>query len=142
MKHNISFQNNYDFSFSNEEFYIQTINSLISQEQSDKIFTLTYVFMSDDDLLHYNKEFLNHDYYTDIITFTLDEDEDLIESDILISVDRVKENAQQNNVDFKSEFLRVILHGVLHLIGYNDKSDEESIEMRTKENFYLSQFLP
>jgi len=82
-----------------------------------------------------NKEYLDHDYYTDIITFPMHEDP--MSGDLFISIDRVKENAHQNNHSFESELNRVIVHGVLHLVGYGDKSEPEIIEMRTKEDYYL-----
>ncbi len=98
---------------------------------------ITYIFCSDEYLHKVNLEYLNHDTYTDIITFNYCEAK-TINSDIFISIDRVKENAQTYNVKFHEELNRVIIHGILHLIGYNDKSPEEQEEMRAKEDFYLS----
>src|SRR4051812_41814160 len=83
---------------------------------------LNYVFCSDEYLLAINKKFLRHDYYTDIITFPLAETEESLEAEIYISIDRVKENAGKLEVDFNEELCRVMFHGVLHLIGYKDKS--------------------
>lgn len=108
-------------------------------ESEGKVFgVVTLVFGTDDWLLEKNKEFLNHDYYTDIITFDYSEDT-LISGDLLISIDRVEENAKVHNVSRETELMRVIIHGVLHLIGYNDKTTEESKIMRKKEDYYLSQ---
>ena len=98
---------------------------------------INYIFCSDNFLLEINRTHLQHDYYTDIITFDLSES-DAIESDIYISIDRVKDNANQFNTDSQNELLRVIAHGLLHLIGYNDKSKDEQIIMRNKEEACLS----
>ncbi len=98
---------------------------------------VNYVFLSDEDLLKTNIEFLNHNTYTDIITFDYCEDKK-INSDILISVDRVKENAKKFNTLFEDELHRVMIHGVLHLCGYKDKSKKDSAIMRQKEAFCLS----
>jgi rRNA maturation RNase YbeY len=83
-----------------------------------------------------NIEHLNHDYFTDVITFDYSE-HDSISGDLFISIDRVKENALDFNTIFNHELLRVIVHGVLHLLGYKDKSEEDILLMRSKENFYL-----
>ncbi len=88
-----------------------------------------------------NVEFLQHDYYTDIITFDYCID-DMILGDLFISKERVAENAIENNVSFIEELNRVIVHGVLHLCGYKDKSDSEAELMRSKEDFYLSKIVP
>lgn len=103
--------------------------------------SINYIFCSDKHLLEINQTYLNHDFYTDIITFDNSEEEGKIESDIFISVDRVKENARFNNSDYKTELKRVMIHGVLHLVGYNDKTPEEQSVMREKENAYLSLLL-
>jgi probable rRNA maturation factor len=98
---------------------------------------LNYIFCSDDYLLDINKTYLEHDFYTDIITFDQSESEDIIEGEIYISIDRVKENAENNNIDFFQELMRVIIHGILHLIGFKDKTEEESKKMRLLENQML-----
>jgi len=108
-----------------------------SVNENRKLGDIQYIFCSDDYLLKINKKFLNHDYLTDIVTFDYDE-KDIISGDIYISIDRIKENAGIFKVDFNNELLRVIIHGILHLIGYNDKSDSEKKIMREKENYYLS----
>lgn len=95
-----------------------------------------YVFCSDDHLLTVNRQFLNHDTYTDIITFDYVEG-DVISGDIMISVDRVAENAVSFGNTFEQELLRVIIHGILHLLGQGDKTDEDSAEMRRRENLAL-----
>jgi rRNA maturation RNase YbeY len=100
---------------------------------------LDYVFCSDEFLLEINNKFLNHDYYTDIITFDLS-DTDSIMGEIYISIDRVKDNATQQSTSFKEELTRVIFHGALHLCGYKDKKQSEINLMRQKENYYLNLF--
>ena len=99
--------------------------------------TLNYIFCIDDYLLNINKTYLNHDFYTDIITFDQSDSEDMIEGEIYISIERVKENAENNSVDFSLELMRVIIHGILHLIGFKDKTEEESKKMRLLENQML-----
>ena len=94
---------------------------------------LSYIFCSDEYLLNINKEYLQHDYYTDIITFDNSEEDALIAGDIFISIDRVEENAKELNISFENELKRVMIHGVLHLCGYGDKSEEEQKLMREKE---------
>jgi len=98
---------------------------------------ISYIFCSDEYLHKINVEHLQHDTLTDIITFNYCED-DLVNSDIFISIDRVKENAGLFNTSFDNELSRVMIHGVLHLIGYDDKTNEEKVLMRTKEEFYLT----
>lgn len=97
---------------------------------------LSVVFCSDTYLLEINKTHLDHDYYTDILTFSYNEN-NLINGDLFISVDRLKENAEVNNVEFLNELSRVVIHGVLHLCGYNDKTPEEITLMREKESEHL-----
>jgi rRNA maturation RNase YbeY len=98
---------------------------------------VSVVFVSDEGLLEMNKEYLMHDYYTDIITFDYCEEDDVI-GDLFISVDRVKENAHDHKATFDQEMSRVLVHGVLHLCGYGDKSEDEERTIREKENFYLN----
>lgn len=97
---------------------------------------INYIFTSDTFLLNLNKEYLNHHTLTDIITFDYSEEE--IESDIFISIDRVKENALRFKCSFYHELCRVMIHGALHLLGYKDKSEKEKAVMRKKEDEYLS----
>lgn len=109
----------------------------IAKKESFKIQDLNYIFMSDEGLHKINLEYLNHDTYTDIITFDNSEEEGIIESDIFISIDRVKENAESFNTTFENELKRVLAHGVLHLCGYKDKSDEDAKLMREMEEASL-----
>ncbi len=99
---------------------------------------ISFNFCSDGFILELNNNALKHNYYTDIITFELNNKNENIEGDIYISVDRVKENAKILKESFTDELHRVIIHGVLHLCGYKDKSSKESKKMREKENYYLS----
>ena len=100
---------------------------------------INFVFCNDDYLLEINKKYLNHDYYTDVITFDYSI-KNIISGDIFISIDRVQENAKTLELDFMQELYRVIVHGVLHLSGYNDKSEQDKIAMREKEGELLSLF--
>ncbi len=100
---------------------------------------VSVVFCSDDYLLSLNKKYLNHDYFTDIITFSYNE-EGLISGDLFISIDRAKENAEKNKDSFSNELSRLVIHGMLHLCGFNDKSQEEIKTMRLKEEEYLKTF--
>ena len=95
---------------------------------------LQYVFVSDEALLKLNQSALNHDTYTDIITFDLSDQEGVIEGEVYVSIDRVRDNAEKYNVTFEEEYIRVIGHGLLHLLGFKDKSEMEIAEMRKQEN--------
>jgi rRNA maturation RNase YbeY len=116
--------------------FIQDI--FINEEVNMK--RIDYVFCSDEFLLNINKSFLNHDTFTDIVTFDLSDHPNEIIGEIYISIDRVKENATMHNCNFKTEILRVLFHGSLHLCGYKDKAKKDVIEMRAKENFYISTY--
>jgi len=100
---------------------------------------LNYIFCTDKRILDINRQFLKHNFYTDIITFDLSET-DRIYAEIYISIDRIKENAKKLGFSFKSELHRVIIHGALHLCGYNDKTKVEKLNMREKEEVYLTQY--
>lgn len=108
-------------------------------EEGKKVGKINYIFLSDDGLLKVNRDFLQHDYYTDVITFDYVKGK-TISADIFVSLPRISENAISHSKDFKSELHRVLAHGVLHLCGYKDKTDEEITEMRNKEDFYLNIF--
>ncbi|MFN4950026.1 MAG: rRNA maturation RNase YbeY [Flavobacteriales bacterium] len=114
----------------------ETLPVLVSLE-SRELGDITLIFCTDEELLAINKEHLDHDYYTDIITFNYNNDS-IISGDLFISVDRIKDNATQLAVSMEEELHRVCYHGVLHLVGYNDKTDQEIELMRAKENFYLN----
>ena len=101
---------------------------------------LDYVFCSDDYLLEMNRRFLQHDYYTDIITFGLSENKKMIEGEIYISTDRVRDNAASMNTAYKSELLRVMVHGLLHLCGYKDGTAAAKKAMRAREDEALERW--
>jgi probable rRNA maturation factor len=109
-------------------------NAIICENKS--LGDISFIFCSDDYLLKINKEFLDHDYYTDVITFDYVEG-DLIFGDIFISIERVKENSVLFNSTFLDELYRIFIHGVLHLLGYKDKSDSDKVLMTNKEDHYL-----
>lgn len=113
------------------------LESLILSEHK-KIGDINYIFCDDEYLLKVNRDYLQHDYYTDIISFDYVKGK-TISGDIFVSLPRVSENAESMSKDFISELQRVLAHGVLHLCGYKDKTDEEITEMRNKEDFYIKQ---
>ena len=115
----------------------QWIKNTISAE-GYKLKELSYIFCSDDYLLKINQQYLDHDTYTDIITFDNSIKNGLIEGDIFISIDRIKENSLQLQIPERNELHRVIIHGALHLLGYKDKSPAEKAKMTEKEDFYLN----
>lgn len=117
----------------------QFIKILFSSEGRE-LNSIDYIFCSDKYLLSLNKQFLQHDYFTDILTFDLSKDNSAITGEIYISTNRVKENAVTHNVTFLNELRRVIFHGALHLCGYLDKTDKEKELMTQRENYYLEQF--
>jgi rRNA maturation RNase YbeY len=114
--------------------------SVVCAEEGKVLDEVNLIFCSDEYLLKMNLEYLQHDYYTDIISFDYCEANRIL-GDLFISKDRVLDNADQNNVTFDLELQRVIVHGVLHLCGYKDKSEDEEKLMRTKEDYYLSKIV-
>lgn len=110
------------------------------RREGKEIKRMDYIFCSDEYLLEINRNHLNHDFYTDIITFELSATKATI-AEIYISMDRVKENAQNLDIPFNKEILRVIIHGALHLCGYKDKSKKDINIMRAKEDYYIDNFL-
>ncbi|MFZ5939110.1 MAG: rRNA maturation RNase YbeY [Bacteroidota bacterium] len=106
-------------------------------EHQRNIGDLNFIFCSDNFLLNLNKSYLNHHYFTDVITFDLAEDS-RISGDVFISVDKVRSNAEEFNVSFENELKRVMIHGVLHLLGFNDDTEENSSSMRLLEDKALS----
>ena len=120
----------------NSEFFILSLTNVVKTELKE-LGDISIIFVSDQYLLEMNQKYLNHDYFTDIITFDYCE-HNIISGDLFISVDRVKENADSFNVDELTEIHRVMIHGVLHLCGYKDKTEEEEKNMRLLENKYLN----
>ncbi|MDT0689613.1 rRNA maturation RNase YbeY [Salegentibacter sp. F188] len=134
----INFYSENEFILKNEAAFSNWIKGVI-QSEGKKLEEISYIFCNDDYLHKINLEYLDHDTYTDIISFdnTLG---NLLQGDIFISTERVAENAKEFNVDFDEELKRVIIHGILHLIGYKDKTESESALMRQKENEKIELF--
>ena len=131
----ITFQNTSKFKVKDLKKKKIWLNS-ISKNEGKEIGNLNFLFVDDKEMLKYNKKYLQHESYTDIITF----DNSLnnkIAGDIVISLERVNENAKYYQVSYNYELERVMAHGLLHLLGYNDKNKEEKIIIRKKENYYL-----
>ena len=130
------------FNFENiEEITIQDnlktwLENIILKEEK-KPGEINYIFCDDDYLLKVNRDFLNHDYYTDIITFDYVKGK-TISGDIFVSLPRISDNSSTLSKNFEDELHRVLAHGILHLCGYKDKTEEEEKEMRSKEDFYLA----
>jgi rRNA maturation RNase YbeY len=115
------------------------VKELVAHE-GKQLKELSLVFTDDEYLLEVNKQYLNHDYFTDVITFDYS-DFPNVSGDVMISLDRVKDNAQSMNLDFETELYRVVFHGALHLCGYKDKKKEDAALMRSKEDFYIQMFV-
>lgn len=120
-----------DFEIENKDAVRQAISEYVRSAGNDTG-TVNYIFCTDEYLLQLNKKYLNHDFYTDILAFQMNDDP--IEGDIFISIERVKDNAEQLGTGFEDELLRVISHGILHFLGYKDKTEEQKKLMREKEN--------
>lgn len=114
------------------------IESCIKGEKK-RVGEIAIIFCSDDYVLETNRQYLQHDYFTDIITFDYSEGK-VLSGDLIISINTVKSNARELKQKFHTELLRVMIHGVLHLVGYGDKSEEESIVMREREDFWIARF--
>jgi rRNA maturation RNase YbeY len=121
------------------EFFVSSLSDLITSEGFNEG-DITVVFVTDEYLLEMNRTHLDHDYYTDIITFDYTES-NFISGDLFISYDRVLDNSKEFNVSSYNELCRVVFHGVLHLCGYKDKSSEDEKLMRAKESFYLEKYV-
>ena len=131
----ITFQNTSKFKVKDLRKKKLWLNS-ISNNEGKKIESLSFLFVDDEEMLKYNKKYLQHESYTDVITFDSSEDKK-IAGDIIISLERVKDNAKFYQVSYNYELQRVMAHGLLHLLGYNDKNKEEKKIIRKKENYYL-----
>lgn len=121
-----------DFHLENENLIEGWLKQVIEREKKE-LFSLNFIFCSDEYLYNLNVEYLAHDTLTDVITFPYSAPP-IIEGDIFISIDRIKENAKKFEVSFENELRRVMAHGVLHLCGLGDKSEQEALVMRQKEN--------
>lgn len=134
----ISFNYETEFTLENETLFSDWISRVILSENK-KEGDINYVFCDDEYILEINKQYLDHDYYTDIISFDYSVGNEL-HGDVFVSIDRVKENATDFDVTFDEELKRVIIHGILHYIGFKDKSEEEELLMRQKENEKIAMF--
>ncbi len=130
-------QNSAAFKFRNKRKISSWLRS-VAQSENKSLANIQYTFCDDEEILRLNKQYLNHDYYTDIITFDYSQEHDL-HGEMFISTDTVATNASKLKVSFEAELHRVIVHGLLHLIGYNDKTKKLQLEMRAKEDFYLNE---
>lgn len=135
----ILFQSETNFHLKNKKEYKAWIKK-IAESENKKVGDINYIFCMDEYLIEVNKKYLNHDTYTDIITFDYGED-GVIHGDIFISIERVEENAILFSTTFFDELLRVMAHGILHLCGYKDKSKAEEKEMREREDFAIKMFV-
>ncbi len=133
----INYLTDFQLNKTNERLIKQWLEIVVAKEH--KIAgDLHYIFCDDEQLLSINQKFLQHDTYTDIITFPTSTQPDIISGEIYVSITRVNENAKLHNVSFHDELSRVAVHGVLHLLGYEDHSLDEKKEMRSKEDYYLT----
>lgn len=126
------FSEDTDFNFEEPDIYINWVNAVI-EEFNKNTGNISYIFASDKYIRDINVKYLNHDYNTDVITFDYSED-NIISGDIFISIETVQKNADEYQVSFENELQRVMIHGVLHLLGYKDSTDEQKHEMRKAEN--------
>lgn len=134
----IDFNYELDFELEHEEDYIAWLSSIIFSHQKS-LGDISFIFCNDDYLHRINMEYLKHDTLTDIISFDYS-DGSIISGDIFISIERVKDNATTYNVSFKTELLRVLSHGILHFLGYKDKTKEDILQMRNKEEESIALF--
>ena len=135
------FAEDIDFTLKQKQKIRQWITATAKAEGLSRIGELNFIFCSDDYLLDINKQYLNHDTYTDIVTFDNSEQEEVVAGDIFISIERVRDNAQKFGVAEWDELCRVIIHGVLHLCGYLDKTKKDKALMTEKEDEYLGRRL-
>ena len=135
----INFQINSNYKLK-EKRKIKTWLIEICIEEGYSIGVLSYLLVNDKEMITYNKKFLNHQTLTDVITFQ-NNDKEMISGDIIISTDRVLDNSNKFNVEFIEELYRVMAHGLLHLLGYNDKKMSETKKIREKEDYYLKKIL-
>src|SRR5690606_8419700 len=132
------FSEDIDFTLKEKQKVRQWIGATIKAEGFRRVGALSFVLCSDAYLLEINKQYLDHDTFTDIVTFDSSADESVIAGDIFISVERTMENAKKFNVSERDELHRVIIHGILHLCGYYDKKKEDKTLMTEKEDYYLA----
>ena len=134
----IDFVYNTDFKLANKEVFSRWLIS-VANEEGFLIDTLVFLFVDDNEILEMNKKFLKHDYYTDVITFG-DLKDKKISGDIAISIERVLDNSKTYGVEFEEELKRVMVHGLLHIMGYNDKESNDKLVMSEKEKKAIKMF--
>jgi len=134
----IQFELEIEFSLKKRRKIKEWLNA-IAFEENNKIENLNFLIVDDKRMIHFNKTYLNHDYSTDIITFDNSENKK-ISGDVVISIERVKENSKKYKVKLEDELRRVMAHGLLHLLGYDDKNEKEKKRIRKKENYYLEMY--
>lgn len=138
MESPINFYSKIEFDLKNKKKHADWLKAVVASEEKE-LEGINYIFCSDEDLLFMNQRYLDHDTFTDIITFDYSEDES-ISAEIYISIDRVKDNAKNFKVKFENELKRVLVHGVLHCCGYGDSSEESKAKMRVLENEKIKLF--
>ena len=134
----IDFVYNTDFRLANKEIFTRWLIS-VANDEGYLIDTLVFLFVDDKEILEMNQKFLKHDYYTDVITFG-DLEDKKISGDIAISIERVLDNSKTYGVEFEDELKRVMVHGLLHIMGYNDKASDDKSVMSQKENKAMKMF--
>ena len=134
----IDFVYNTDFRLANKDVFSRWLIS-VANDEGFLIDTLVFLFVDDNEILEMNKKFLKHDYYTDVITFG-DLKDKKISGDIAISIERVLENSKTYGLEFEDELIRVMAHGLLHIMGYNDKTSSDKSVMSQKENKAIKMF--
>ena len=134
----IDFVYNTDFRLANKEVFSRWLIS-VANDEGFLIDTLVFLFVDDNEILEMNKKFLKHDYYTDVITFGELKDKK-ISGDIAISIERVLDNSKTYGVEFEDELKRVMVHGLLHIMGYNDKASSDKTVMSKKEKKAIKMF--
>jgi len=132
------FKEEVQFNLPDKTRLINLIENIIHQETKKEIKQISFIFCSDTYLYQLNKNYLHHNSLTDILTFDYSENAGILESEIYISIDRILENSKKYNVSFKKELHRVLIHGILHLSGFDDKTEHQRQKMREKENEYLT----
>lgn len=135
-QHRITFSSETNFVLVHEANYAKWLIQVASLEGKQLDF-VDYIFMDDAALLNLNQSYLNHDYYTDVITFDYS-NEHAVSGDVFISIERIEENAVELKSSFEKELSRIMVHGLLHLCGYKDKTTDDKLVMTSKEDYYLN----
>ncbi len=137
---NILFFLNYSAFYLNDRTSLKLFLNTLCKKEGHRINEIRIIFCDRKEIREINQRFLAHDYVTDIITFPFSEEDEPIEGELYICIPKVKEQAREWNSSYREELHRVIFHGLLHLCGYGDKTEEEIKQMREKENYYLKKY--